>query len=227
MTTLEGTPRQEDGDNRNISSYRQMDSQINVFSESIGRATGPRRERRFRQRSKLTKSRDDERKRCSPRDRAGSLRRVTGSRNSSRPAISHLKLRGILEARDSRSLRSRRREPTRARTEGGKGPTGDTPRPSREKMREALFALYASHFRSAMSSFDFRRESTRRFSLFGKDLARLPPRPADGMISQSQAATRAPVLKSEQRDDESRNARIGEVIRYTCANGGALRSGED
>jgi len=170
MTTLEGTPKQEDGDNRNISSYRQMDSQINVFRKASVEQRDLAERGDF-QRSKLTKSRDDERK--------GSLRRVTGSRNSSRPAISHLESRGILEARDSRSLRSRRREPTRARTEGGKGPTGDTPRPSREKMREALFALYASHFRSAMSSFDFRRESTRRFSLSlaktSRDFRHVPP----------------------------------------------------
>jgi len=32
--TLEGSPKHDDGDNGNISSYRQMDSQINVFSKA-------------------------------------------------------------------------------------------------------------------------------------------------------------------------------------------------
>jgi len=66
-----------------------------------------------------------------------------------------------------------------------------------------------------MSSFDFRRESTRRISFFGKDLARLPPHPADAHLAIVSPRTRAPVFKSERRDDESRNApaRLGEVIR--------------
>lgn len=89
-------------------------------------------------------------------------------------SISH-SFRGILEARDTELFRLAG-ENTQVRfSEEGGGEGKDRGHTSSVSGKNARGTVCpASHFRSAMSSFDFRCESTRRLSFFGKDLARLP-----------------------------------------------------
>lgn len=94
--------------------------------------------------------------------------------NGPADSISH-SFRGILEARDTELFRLADDNVYGGFSEDGGGEGKDRGHTSSVSGKNARGTICpASHFRSAMSSFDFRRESTRRLSFFGKDLARLP-----------------------------------------------------
>lgn len=95
--------------------------------------------------------------------------------NGPADSISH-SFRGILEARDTGLFRlAGERTHSGGFSDGAGGEGKDRGHTSSVSGKNARGTVCpASHFRSAMSSFDFRRESTRRLSFFGKDLVRLP-----------------------------------------------------
>jgi len=95
--------------------------------------------------------------------------------NGPADSISH-SFKGILEARDTELFRLADENTQVGRFSeegGGEGKDRGTHLVRLGKNARGTVCP-ASHFRSAMSSLDFRCESTRRLSFFGKDLARLP-----------------------------------------------------